>query len=70
MVDAELQRGGQVRQGFDVVKMPLTLGSIDFVLGLVVVLTRIGLQTQWLHGDTESSWPCDVTFLSFSKQSL
>ena len=46
MVDAELQRGGQVRQGFDVVKMPLTLGSIDFVLGLVVVLTRIGLQTQ------------------------
>ena len=41
IVDAELQWGGQVCQGFDVFKLPLVLGGIDLVLGLVVVLPLV-----------------------------
>ena len=50
IVDSELQRGGRIRQRFDVFKQPLVLGGIDLALGSVIVLTLVGLQTQRLHG--------------------
>ena len=50
IVDAELQRSGQIRQRLDVFKLPLVLSGIDLALGSVIVLTLIGLQTQRLHG--------------------
>ena len=49
IINAELQRGGRICQRFHVFKLPLVLSSIDLVLGSVIVLTLVGLQTQRLH---------------------
>ena len=62
VVDAELHWGGRVRQGFDVLELPLVLGGIDLVLGSVIVLTLVGLQTQrlqrWFPRPAASLPPC------------